>query len=139
MNNAKANVSNYKDFDLDFSVNNLTDDIKVRSGYQSISQSVKNILFTYPGERPFSDVGGGILNFLFENDTPETLIALREQVTSLLKLYEPRISVEFNDITTERLSDGSLRINIKYKLAEDLGLNNTQNISLIVTGETNGQ
>ena len=139
MNNARANVSNYKDFDFDFSLNNITEDIKVRSGYQSISQSVKNLLFTYPGERPFSDVGGGVLNFLFENDTLETLVALKEQISSLIKLYEPRIIVEFDDITTDRLSDGSLRINIKYKLADDLGLNDTQIISLIISGETNGQ
>lgn len=139
MNNARANVANYKDFDFDFSLNNITEDIKVRTGYQSISQSVKNLLFTYPGERPFSDIGGGVLNFLFENDTLDTLIALKEQVLSLITLYEPRIVVEFDDITTDRLSDGSFRINIKYKLADNLGLNDTQIISLIISGETNGQ
>lgn len=138
MLNSKSNVTKYKDFDFDFSVNNVTDDVKLKGGFQSIAQSVKNILLTYPGERPFSDIGGGIMDFLFENDTPETLIALRERVVSLLEIYEPRILVKFDDVTTQRLVDSSLAINIKYKLAEDLGLNNTQNINLVITGDTNG-
>lgn len=138
MLNSKPNVTKYKDFDFDFTANNITDDVKMKSGVPSIAQSIKNILLTYPGERPFSDMGGGILDFLFENDTPATLISLRERVVNLLEKYEPRITVRFDDITTQRLSDSSLAINIKYTLAEDLGLNNTQNLNLVITGEANG-
>lgn len=137
MLNSKPNTSKYKDFDFDFSANEITDDVKMKSGIQSIAQSIKNILLTYPGERPFSDVGGGVMDFLFENDTPATLVALRERVVSLLINYEPRVRVGFDDVITQRLPDSSLVINIKYALAEDLGLNNTQNVNIVITGEAN--
>jgi phage baseplate assembly protein W len=135
MSSPRQEPKNYTDFDLEFSANSLTEDIKSRNGLSSIAQSVRNILMTYPGERPFSPMGGGIMDFLFEPDNPATLYSLRERVYGLILKYEPRIKVQFNDISSERLSNSSLRINIKYRLADNLEMGNLQNLSLIVSGE----
>lgn len=135
MSSPRQDPSNYRDFDLEFSANSLTEDLKIRNGQSSIAQSIRNILMTYPGERPFSDMGGGIMDFLFEPDTLEVLISLRERIYGLLLRYEPRIRVEFNDITTQRLPDSSLKINIKYRLADNLEMGNLQNLSLVISGE----
>lgn len=135
MSSPRQDTSNYRDFDLEFSANSLTDDVKTRTGLSSIAQSIRNILMTYPGERPFSSMGGGIMDFLFEPDTPAVLLSIRERVYNLLREYEPRVFVNFNDISTERLPDSSLKINIKYRLADNLEMGNLQNLSLVISGE----
>lgn len=135
MSTPRQDTSNYRDFDLEFSSNSLTGDVKTRNGLSSIAQSIRNILMTYPGERPFSNMGGGIMNFLFEPDSREVLLSLRERVYGLILEYEPRVKVNFNDISSERMPDSSLRINIKYRLADDLEMGNLQNLSLIISGE----
>lgn len=135
MSTPRQDTSNYTDFDLEFSPNSLTEDIKSRTGHSSIAQSIRNILMTYPGERPFSRMGGGIMDFLFEPDSLEVLVSLRERVYGLILEYEPRVKVNFNDITTERLPDSSLKINIKYRLADNLEMGSFQNLSLVISGE----
>lgn len=135
MSTSRKNISVYKDIDLEFSKNSLTNDLKIRNGYSSIAQSIRNILLTFPGERPFSDFGGGISEFITEPSSLEYIILLKDKVFNLLSLYEPRISVTFNDVTIERLSDSSIKINIKYKLSDSLGDDNYQEISITVTGD----
>lgn len=130
---ARPLVSNFKDFDLQFDMNSITKDVKPKSGISSISQSIKNILLTSPGERPFSQFGVGLNYYFFENDTLETLIAVREMITSMIGQYEPRVVVDYNDIEVVRDGPGSIRINIRYRLANDLGLANAQNLSIVLT------
>lgn len=128
-------LSNYRDFDFEFATNALTLDVKTRTGLASIAQSVRNLLLTYPWERPFSNVGGGLLDFLFEPDTPQNILSMKERVFSLIKKHEKRILVDFNDIVIERQKDSSLKINIKYRMRGGLELEGPQNFSIILSGE----
>jgi phage baseplate assembly protein W len=129
----RPNVSEYKDFDIEFTKNGLTDDVKSKSGYSSIAQSIKNIILTSPGERPFSDLGGGLNAFFFENDTIETLISLKETVVSILGKHEPRIVVDFNDVTATRTGPGKVTINIRYRLAENLEFDSLQDVNIVIS------
>lgn len=131
----RPNLTNYKDFDLDFQKNDLTDDIKSRSELAAINQSIKNILLTSEGERPFSNFGVGLDFYFFENDTLGAIIGAKSAISDKINLYEPRVRVEFNDVDIQRTSSGSVRINIKYKIKEDLGLNSFQNLTLFLTEE----
>lgn len=128
-------LSNYRDFDFEFATNALTLDVKTRTGLASIAQSVRNLLLTYPWERPFSSVGGGLLDFLFEPDTPQNVLSIKERAYSLILNHEKRIKVNFNDIIVERQKDSSLKINIKYTMAKGLDLEGSQNFSIILSGE----
>jgi len=57
----------------------------------AVSQSIKNLLFTNPGERLFQpDLGSDINRTLFENISAETESLIRTYVETTIKNYEPR-------------------------------------------------
>jgi phage baseplate assembly protein W len=129
----KPDLKKFKDVDFGFAKNDLTNDFKTRNGLPSISQSIKNIVLTSPGERPFSDFGFGIYAYFWENDTVDTFIAMKTKIASAINLYEPRVIVDSNDITIVKKVGNSIEINIRYRLAEDLTQTTTQNLSIVVT------
>lgn len=131
----RPNLKNYKDFDLQFNRNELNNDINVRSEISSINQSIRNILLTFSGERPFSDLGAGLNLYFFDNDDITAIIGAKDAIVYSLGKYEPRIKVTENDISFERLSSGEIAINITYAIREDLGLGLQQNVTVVLTEE----
>lgn len=128
-------LSNFKDVDFSFAKNDLTNDLRVRKELSSISQSIKNIIMTSPGERPFSDLGFGLYSYFWENDTFDTFIEMKTKIASAVNLYEPRVKVDINDIEINKKMGNSIEINIKYRLSDDLTQTNSQNLSIIITEE----
>ena len=58
----------FKDISMTFQSNPLTRDLIVLKNENAIARSVKNIVFTIPGEKPFNpDFGSRITDSLFEN------------------------------------------------------------------------
>ena len=107
----------YVDLDFDFKKNELTKDIKLRTGTAAISQSIKNIVLTAIGERPFNDeIGIGLYNTLFDLDDPVSLTFLRSKIEAFLNSLETRIECSSNTISIVRGSGNDIQINISYKL-----------------------
>lgn len=85
----------YTDLNLGFTKHPVTNQLTVRRNLDAIKQSVKNILLTRKGEKPFDhSFGSPVYDFLFENATTATKEVLQEEVKRVLTLYEPRISVQ---------------------------------------------
>ena len=65
----------FKDISMSFQTNPLTKDLIAMKNENAIARSVKNIVFTNPGEKFFKPkFGSSISNSLFENQTkPEPL------------------------------------------------------------------
>ena len=58
----------FKDVSMTFQTNPLTKDLIVLKNENAIARSVKNIVFTIPGEKPFDpNFGSRITDSLFEN------------------------------------------------------------------------
>ena len=58
----------FKDISMTFQTNPLTKDLIVLKNENAIARSVKNIVFTVPGEKPFNpEFGSRISESLFEN------------------------------------------------------------------------
>lgn len=132
MSSFRPNTLNYKDFDFGFEKNEITNDVKTKLGLSSISQSIKNIILTSPTERPFSNLGGGLYKATLENATDDEFVVIRQKILGALSEYEPRITVEYNDINLTRDDTGAVRINIQYKIVEGLGINSIQNLNILV-------
>jgi phage baseplate assembly protein W len=132
MSSFRPNTLNYKDFDFGFDKNEITNDIKTKLGLSSISQSIKNIILTSPTERPFSNLGAGLYKATLENATEDEFVVIKQKILGSLSEYEPRISVEYNDINLTRDETGAVRINIQYKIVEGLGINSIQNLNILV-------
>lgn len=81
----------YKDFYTNLDVHPVRKDLFVLSDVDSIKNSLKNILFTDPGERFFNPYfGGGIRASLFENVNPNTAYLIKTQVETSIQNFEPR-------------------------------------------------
>lgn len=129
----RPDLTKFKDVDFSFGKNDLTDDLRTRKELSSISQSIKNVVLTAPGERPFSDFGFGLYNYFWENDTIDTFVEMKTKITSAINFYEPRVKVDINDVEINKKAGNSIEINIRYRLADDLTQTITQNLSLIIT------
>jgi phage baseplate assembly protein W len=94
-NKSNRNSRRYRDIDLDFGRNAVTNDIVKVEDVNAVKRSVTNLVQTNFYERPFHpELGCGVRELLFENFTPLTGIFLRRKIEEVLVNYEPRISLE---------------------------------------------
>ena len=88
------NSRQFRDIDLDFNRNTVTNDVNVVEDIIAIKRSVRNLVQTNFYERPFHpELGCGVRGLLFENFTPLTMIYMKRKIEETLINYEPRISL----------------------------------------------
>lgn len=88
----------FKDLSMSFLVNPLNYDLIALKNETAISRSIRNLVFTSPGERFFNEnIGSRISRFLFENLDDNTAIAIKDEIEFTIVNYEPRVDlVEVN-------------------------------------------
>jgi phage baseplate assembly protein W len=105
----------YSDLRNDLAPNPATGDIMLRTNEQAIEYSIVNLLTTNRYERLFQpEIGSGILDLLFENDTPATVDILKEQIIDTINNYEPRC-VLIDVIIIPRMDDNTYEVEITFK------------------------
>ena len=93
-NKSKRSINNYKDLDLNFTRNPVTNDVTRIEDIDDVKRSVKNLVQTNFYERPFHpELGCGIRELLFENYTPIIGIFLKRKIAEVINRYEPRVSL----------------------------------------------
>ena len=82
----------FKDINLSFKRHPETNDVVTISNEDAIKRSVKNIVFTILGEKPFQPNFGSVINeSLFELNTSLNEVRVTDEIKAALALYEPRI------------------------------------------------
>ena len=82
----------FRDINLSFKRHPVTNDLVSIRDEDAIKRSVKNIIFTILGEKPFEPSFGSIINdALFDLDTNLNSIRIQDEITSSLNRFEPRI------------------------------------------------
>jgi len=85
----------FRDIDLDFSRNVVTNDVTVVEDVIAVKRSVRNLVQTNYYERPFQpELGCGIRELLFEPFTPMTKVFLQRKIEEVLINHEPRIQLQ---------------------------------------------
>lgn len=85
----------FKDLNVTFKKHPVTDDLVVVKDKAAITQSIRNLLLTQKGERPFQpDLGTSIYRLLFEPLDFATAALIRLEIADAMKKFEPRISVD---------------------------------------------
>ena len=93
-NNSKRSTRIYKDLDLDFGRNIVTNDVNKLTDVESVKRSVRNLINTNHFERPFHpEIGGNVRALLFENMTPLTALNLQRKIEEVLNNFEPRAKI----------------------------------------------
>ena len=84
----------YKDVSMSFKSNPLNDDLIGLKNESAIARSIRNIVFTLPGEKFFNpDFGSKITNSLFENIDEISAITIREEIEYSIRTFEPRVKL----------------------------------------------
>ena len=82
----------FKDISMTFQSNPLTKDLIALKNENAIARSVKNIVFTNPGEKFFNPkFGSRITDSLFENADDLTAIEIQTQIEESITRNEPRV------------------------------------------------
>jgi len=82
----------FKDINLSFKRHPVTNDVLTVSNEDAIKRSVKNIIFTILGEKPFLPLFGSVINqSLFDLNTNLNEIRISDEIKQSLLNYEPRI------------------------------------------------
>ena len=83
----------FKDINLSFKRHPVTNDVVAIRDEDAIKRSVKNIVFTTLGEKPFQPNFGSVINeSLFDLSTNLNEVRVTDEITTALVNYEPRIS-----------------------------------------------
>lgn len=119
--------NNFSDLPMFLSKNFFTRDINLKKDSMSIKESVKNIVLTRAGERPFDlSFTGYIYDMLFENVIDSQMIQYKVHLTNVINLYEPRVQV--SDIIMES-NDKTVNIEIIYTI---VSFEKTDSVSISV-------
>ena len=93
-NNSKRATRIYKDLDLDFGRNTVTNDVNKLTDVEAVKRSVRNLINTNHFERPFHpELGGNVRALLFEPMTPLTALNLQRKIEEVLSNFEPRAKI----------------------------------------------
>ena len=87
-------TSGFKDLSMSFQSNPLTKDLIALKNENAIARSLKNIVFTLPGEKFFDpDFGSRISASLFENINDVTASIIVDEIIDSVQRYEPRVQL----------------------------------------------
>ena len=90
----------FKDLSASFQTSPLSNDLIALKNESAIARSVRNLVLTGRGERPFQPIlGTGVSRLLFENMDKLTAASIRSELRTTIENYEPR--VEINEILVE--------------------------------------
>ena len=94
-NNSKRANRIYKDLDLNFGRNPITNDVNRLTDVEAVKRSVRNLINTNHYERPFHpEIGSDVRAMLFEPMTPLNALNLQRKVAEVLNNFEPRIDLQ---------------------------------------------
>ena len=104
----------FKDLSASFENNPLNNDLIGLRNENAIARSVRNLVQTIQGERPFQPVlGSNVSNLLFDNMDKLTAAALKNEITTTIENYEPR--VELNDVIVDPNYDNNeFNVTVQY-------------------------
>ena len=119
----------FKDLAISFNANPSTGDFGVVKNENAIQQSVRNLILTMFGERPFQpSIGSRVKMLLFEPWDPFAVDTIKSEIFNVIKRLEPRVRCTGVGLRDE--SDiNSVHISIDYTI---VGQREVQNIDFLL-------
>ena len=106
----------FKDISMSFEKNPLNDDLISLSNTSAIARSIRNIVFTSPGEKFFNpNFGSRISESLFENVDEVSALAIEDEIKSSIINFEPRVNL-LNTNVVPNPDDNEMNVTIEYEI-----------------------
>ena len=106
----------FKDISMTFQSNPLSSDLIALKNENAIARSIRNIVFTVPGEKFFNEnFGSRVSKSLFENIDEISASIIQDEIENSILNYEPR--VELIEVKTNPNYDNNeFNVTIIYKI-----------------------
>ena len=109
----------FKDISMSFQSNPLNKDLLAIKNENAIARSIKNIVFTEPGEKFFNpNFGSKLYSILFENIDDISAIKIKDQIEQSIKNFEPRVDLVEVEVFPD-FDNNSFDVKITYKIIGD--------------------
>ena len=101
---------------MSFETNPLNDDLIALKNSSAIARSIRNIVFTQPGEKFFNpEFGSRVSESLFEIVDEVSSIGIRDEIRSSIINYEPRVKL-LDVVVIPNVDDNEMNVTVKYKI-----------------------
>ena len=101
---------------MSFQTNPLNDDLIALKNSSAIARSIRNIVFTQPGEKFFNpDFGSRISESLFENIDDASADVIRDEIRNSIRNFEPRVNL-LSVIVRPNFDFNEMNVTIKYEI-----------------------
>ena len=106
----------FKDISMSFETNPLNNDLIALKNTSAIARSLRNIVFTQPGEKFFQpEFGSRVTESLFDIADGVSAVAIRDEIRSSIINYEPR--VKLLDVTViPNPGENEMNVTIEYEI-----------------------
>ena len=106
----------FKDVSMSFETNPLNDDLIGLKNSSAIARSIRNIVFTQPGEKFFNpEFGSRVSESLFENVDDVSAISIRDEIRSSIINYEPRVNLLSVSVNPNP-DENEMNVSVKYEI-----------------------
>lgn len=104
----------FKDISLSLQVNPLTYDLIDIKNETAIARSVRNLVFTLPGEKFFNQtLGSNVTKSLFENIDDVSASIIKDEITNTIENYEPRVELIGVDVEPN-YDNNEFNVTVRY-------------------------
>ena len=106
----------FKDISAIFEVNPLNDDLIVLKNANAIARSIRNLIFTNRGDKPFNPfLGSRVNDMLFDPMDQISSVSLRSEIERTINSFEPRVNLDKVTVTPN-FDENQYDIVIKYQI-----------------------
>ena len=106
----------FKDISASFQINPLSNDLIAVTNTNAIARSVRNLILTKKGEKPFEpNLGSGVYDLLFENMDKQTATVIRDEIILVLENYEPRIEI-IEVLVKPNYEEAAMDVTLQYEI-----------------------
>ena len=106
----------FRDISMTFQNNPLNSDLIVLKNETAIARSIRNIVFTLPGEKFFNpNFGSRVSRSLFENVDEISASIINDEIRNSINNFEPRVSLIDVQIIPD-FDNGAFDVNIIYRV-----------------------
>jgi phage baseplate assembly protein W len=106
----------FKDISMTFQINPLNYDLIGLKNESAIARSVRNLVFTLPGERFFNEnLGSKVSRSLFENIDEISASVIQDEITNTINNYEPRVNL-IDVSVSPNYDENEFNVTINYRI-----------------------
>jgi phage baseplate assembly protein W len=106
----------FKDISMSFQTNPINYDLIDIKNESAIARSIRNLVFTYPGEIFFNEnAGSKVSRSLFENIDDISASVIKDEIEKTINNYEPRANL-IEVIVSPNYDNNSFDITLTYNI-----------------------